>query len=301
MAYFGNAPAGVQLTGSDGVFVFTASGGETSVTQDDSSNSVSYAPGFVQVFVNGVRFVEGDDFTASDGSTISLTTALNASDVVVVVASDVRPLDDAVRRSGGSFTGDVSFPNVRVADGGTIGSASDADAITIDASGNVALSQALQLGDSTALTSLGADVWRLTVDNANNGTITGWERVDDQSNVYVGSGVTESSGVFTLPSTGYWLILLSVFANSDDSDGDAFVVARLQLNGSDIASTSHNSPSTGGGIETTGATHALVDITNTSTQTISVRGLSIAGANSKIRGDSTLNATSIAFLRVGDN
>jgi len=53
------------------------------------------------------------------------------------------------------------------------------------------------------------DTWRVTGNNTNNGTdadITGWERADNPSATYIGTGMTESSGIFTFPSTGKYLI-----------------------------------------------------------------------------------------------
>ena len=43
---------------------FTASGGETSITQ-------SYTPGQTDVYLNGVKLVEAIDYAATNGSTIS--------------------------------------------------------------------------------------------------------------------------------------------------------------------------------------------------------------------------------------
>ena len=55
-----------------------------------------------------------------------------------------------------------------------------------------------------------ADQWRLNIDQGvQAGTYTivnNWERVDSNSFEKIGTGMTQSSGVFTFPSTGYWLI-----------------------------------------------------------------------------------------------
>jgi len=77
-------PSGSQQARS--VFVFTASGGETNITQDDSSNSISYTAGLENVYKNGLRLIEGVDYTASTGSSISFTNALVVDDVIEVVA-----------------------------------------------------------------------------------------------------------------------------------------------------------------------------------------------------------------------
>jgi hypothetical protein len=62
------------------------SGGETTLSgTDDNSISLSYTAGWEEVFLNGVRLVRGDDYTASTGTTVTgLSPALAASDVVEV-------------------------------------------------------------------------------------------------------------------------------------------------------------------------------------------------------------------------
>jgi len=161
-------------------FVFTAAGGETSVTQDDGGSSVSYTVGFVEVYLNGVRLVEGADYTASDGSSVSGLAPLVSGDVVEVVSTPVTSVLDTVSAaSGGEFFGDVTVPNLRVADGGTIGSVSDADAITVAAGGATTFSQ---LVTASSGISFGAD----TLDDYEEGT---WTPV-------IQSGTTDAVGVY---------------------------------------------------------------------------------------------------------
>lgn len=66
----------------------TMSGGETTLSgTDDNSVSLSYTAGWEEVFLNGVRLVRGDDYTASTGTTVTgLSPALAASDVVEVIS-----------------------------------------------------------------------------------------------------------------------------------------------------------------------------------------------------------------------
>ena len=64
----------------------TAAGGETSLSgNDDNAVSLSYTAGTEQVYLNGVLLVRGQDYTASNGTTITGLTALAASDVAEVV------------------------------------------------------------------------------------------------------------------------------------------------------------------------------------------------------------------------
>jgi hypothetical protein len=85
-------------------FIFTASGSETSVTLDDAGRGVAYTVGQVDVYLNGVKLVNGTDFTATSGSSITGLSALAASDVVEIVALDAfSPADTVSAASGGSF------------------------------------------------------------------------------------------------------------------------------------------------------------------------------------------------------
>lgn len=53
---------------------------------DSSSQQLSYTPGFEEVFVNGVFLRRGEDYTAADGQTITLSSPLSLSDEVTVLA-----------------------------------------------------------------------------------------------------------------------------------------------------------------------------------------------------------------------
>jgi hypothetical protein len=64
----------------------TAAGGETSLSgNDDNAVSLSYTSGTEQVYLNGVLLVRGQDYTATNGTSITGLTALTASDVAEVV------------------------------------------------------------------------------------------------------------------------------------------------------------------------------------------------------------------------
>jgi hypothetical protein len=65
---------------------FTATGGETSKSgADDSSQTLAYIAGKEQVYLNGVLLVRGQDYTATNGTSITALAALAASDVLEVI------------------------------------------------------------------------------------------------------------------------------------------------------------------------------------------------------------------------
>ena len=54
--------------------------------QTDFSFASGYTPGYMDVYINGVRLIHPDDYEASDGSTVGLTTAATDGDVLELVA-----------------------------------------------------------------------------------------------------------------------------------------------------------------------------------------------------------------------
>ena len=68
-------------------YVYTISSDTTSVTgADDNSNTLDYTPGRLEVYVNGVRLVNGSDFTATDGTSITFLQTVFLGSVVEVVS-----------------------------------------------------------------------------------------------------------------------------------------------------------------------------------------------------------------------
>ena len=70
------------------IFKYTITSNTTSITgNDDDSNSLSYTVGSEQVFLNGVKLVDGGtDYTATNTTTITLAQNAINGDVVEVVA-----------------------------------------------------------------------------------------------------------------------------------------------------------------------------------------------------------------------
>ena len=66
----------------------TAAGGETTLSgSDDSLITLAYTVGQEAVYVNGVLMVRGSDYTATDGSSVVLTSPLVANNVVQVISA----------------------------------------------------------------------------------------------------------------------------------------------------------------------------------------------------------------------
>jgi hypothetical protein len=87
MAYIGKTPTQAVRQR----YVFTASGGETSLSgADDNSNTLIYSDGeYIDVMLNGVTLISGTDYNTTTANTIGGLVALVASDVVEVMVYDV--------------------------------------------------------------------------------------------------------------------------------------------------------------------------------------------------------------------
>ena len=83
----GWAAAGSTVNGTSNRFQFTASAGQTTFTgNDNNSNNLSYDSPFVDVYLNGVRLVNGTDCTVTSGSSVVLASGAQVNDTLEVVA-----------------------------------------------------------------------------------------------------------------------------------------------------------------------------------------------------------------------
>ena len=83
----GWAAAGSTVNGTSARFTYTISGTPTTVTgADDNSETLAYDAGFVDVYLNGVKQVNGTDVTVTSGTSVVFASALADADVVDIVA-----------------------------------------------------------------------------------------------------------------------------------------------------------------------------------------------------------------------
>jgi len=136
-----------------------------------------------------------------------------------------------------------------------------------------------------------ADQWRLTANHAGTGDIdANLERVDTAGFGYLGTGMTESSGIFTFPSTGIYKIEMIPTSNSGSTeyyisttvDNSTYVQASYCQAGGDRP----------GYIAT-----FIFDVTNTSTHKVKFNKTVETGVTV---GDTNKNKTYFTFIRIGD-
>ena len=155
----------------------TAVGGETSLSgYDNASQALSYTPGQEQVYLNGILLVRGDDYTATNGTSITGLSALSASDFVQVncynnfsvatlpstsitgtiannqLANSAITINGSAVSLGGSVTLAGDIESVTASSPLTGGGTSGAVTIGIQ-SASTSQSGAVQLTDSTSSTS----------------------------------------------------------------------------------------------------------------------------------------------------
>jgi hypothetical protein len=74
-------------------------GGTTSLSGlDDNSVSLVYSVGYEQVYRNGTLLSRGNDYTATNGTTITLVDATLTGDIIEVFANELIPLTDAISK-----------------------------------------------------------------------------------------------------------------------------------------------------------------------------------------------------------
>ena len=94
--YIGRAP------GDSAVIIARQEYTPSGVTTDFTFNS-TYTVGYIDAYLNGARLIEASDYTATDGNTVSLTTAAGDGDVLELVAYKAFNATN-VTNAAGNFT-----------------------------------------------------------------------------------------------------------------------------------------------------------------------------------------------------
>ena len=77
--YIGRAPGDSSVTVARQVFSPTG-------VQTNFTFASGYVPGYLDVYLNGAKLIVAQDFTATDGSVVGLTSSATSGDVVEAVA-----------------------------------------------------------------------------------------------------------------------------------------------------------------------------------------------------------------------
>ena len=282
----------------------TFDGSSSYTLQKGGSNFTPSSANTLLVSINGV--VQAGNFTVS-GSTIDFGTAVAGTSTC-----------DFILHYG---VGLITTPS-----DGTVTTAKLADSSVTTAKLNdasVSLAKLTATGTKDATTFLRgdntfgvpplggitvADQWRITANKSTNNTAnvfdTNLEQVDGTGQGTLGTAMSVSSGEFTYPSTGTYLVISNTTFQNTNSTTSYYCFTEHQncTDGSNFVATASGYvyfyvPA---GVNT--ATTTGIDIVNvTNTSNVKTRFLGRSHQTCQARGDTTYNFTSFTFIRLGDS
>jgi hypothetical protein len=150
-----------------------------------------------------------------------------------------------------------------------------------------------------------ADMWRYTGNASTSNTRTvisaDLERADDASSGLIGSGMTQSSGIFTFPETGIYSVdfQATYYKAGDTRSAIAIIEVTTDNSTYDIVSMARSHVTIGyGNTYISMRASALVDVTNTSN--VKVRFKHQSDAAAALFGTTDENSIFFKFIRLGD-
>ena len=193
-------PAGSSVNGTADRFYYVATAGQTSFSgADENGNTLAYDAGYIDIYLNGVKLVNGVDVTVTSGSAIVLATGATVGDSIDIIAYGTFDIANVNATNITSGTLNIA----RLADDSITNAKLDNNSITINGS-------TVSLGGSTSIvTTTYPIVSSITPDTITNAqtsiTITG-------SNF-----VSVPQVEFINPSTGIWYVADTVTFNNSTS------------------------------------------------------------------------------------
>jgi hypothetical protein len=283
MAYIGREPQIGNFQICDAITVVDA---QAAYTMQVSSVDVSpESANHMLVSLNGILQAPTTSYTVA-GSTITFASALETGDVI-----------DFIQILGNVL--DLGVPSDNTVSLAKLTATGTKDATTFLRGDNTF--DVPPLGGITE-----ADQWRLTASLNFSGSITpitaNLERNDTAGFNYIGTGMTESGGVFTFPSTGIWMIMIQAMVSGNGATADyASVHFQTTQNNSTYVSQVNQVVSeinsTGGYAMGFGV--SFFDVTDTSTH--KCKFAQDAGSTTcQLYGHTNIQSTGFTFIRLGD-
>ena len=277
MAYIGREPQVGNFQVCDAISVVN---GQAAYTMQVSSVNVSpETANHMLVSLNGVLQAPGSSYTVS-GSTITFASNLVTGDVINFIHILGSVLDLGV-------PSDSTVSLAKLTATGT------KDATTF------------LRGDNTFATVVSglteADQWRLTANQSagTNAVVTSnLERVDTDGFGLLGTGLSNSSGIFSFPSTGYYLIMVTAKITAGSNHNDAQLIVETTTDNSTYEDAVQVSAGDGSGGSTNYSVHGqfLFDVTNISTHKF--RLITASMSSSYLNGDTAKNETHFTTIRL---
>jgi len=149
-----------------------------------------------------------------------------------------------------------------------------------------------------------ADMFRLTADITQpSGDITNnLERVDDATFSKIGTGMSLSSGVYTFPTTGLYLVKNFNYIQAPNDTNVQIGIEVSSDSGSnyDAVSFAEGGGQSTGELNVTVSQESFVNVTNASNFRVKFTASSFA-STTKLKGNSDHNETTFVFIRLGDS
>ena len=303
--------------------------GSTSAT-----HTLTWTPASEQSLIITINGIKQQNNYSISGVTLTLDDALLSDDKMEVIGildigEATIPPDDSITTAmvkddaidadklANSINTEIAANTAKVTNATHTGDVTGATALTI-ATDAVDIAMLSATGTASATTFLRgdnawaaagglteADCWRLTTDFDGDADpiASNLERADTDGFGLLGTGMTESSGIFSFPSTGYWLVRFHVSAYLSSGDN------RHTECGIDVTENDSSYDegvyfatfiqNTGGGTRSSQVGEVIIDVTSISN--IKVRFV-VANDNSAttIVGNTGKNYTYMVFLKLAD-
>jgi hypothetical protein len=230
--YLGIPASGVTTTAYRTVTNTTATAGQTSFTIP------SYTVGYVDVYRNGV-YLPTSDYTATTGTTVVLANAATVGDTITTISFYVSSVLNALPTTGGTISGTLIVTGTETVP--TITSPT-ATALTLQSAGTTAVtidtSQRVTIPNQTGFKATGFNGSSAqTVASTGDGTANISQYLLNTSSTYlnfnIGSAYNTSTGRFTAPIAGRYLVFANIRWETNAFVQNAYIRVYASVNNSD--------------------------------------------------------------------
>ena len=294
MSYIGKEPTvgnfqkcdAISVVNGQATYALTVGG---SAVFPESSNHVLCS-------LNGILQAPTDSFTISS-SNIVFASNLSTGDVIdfVMILGSVLdlgvPADNTV--SASKLTNDIISGQTELAT-----EPADTDEFLVSDAGTIKrIDYSLIKGGGITE----ADQWRVTADSTSGSAdiTANWERNDSTGFGYLGTGMSQSSGIFTFPSTGIYLVRFILNRLGGSSFLASYSRIYVTTNNSSYSEVARGEGQGGASEVQVLPCETIVDVTDTSNVKVK---FALYGGDSggTMKGDSSMNKTYATFIRLGD-
>jgi len=252
--YIGRAPA-------DSSVIIARKTHEPTGVQTDFTFNSGYTPGYCDVYMNGVKLIDEKDFTATNGSTVGLTSAAQSGDIIELVAYKAFNLGVPLADITGNLdiTGYVSASSSITAGGSFYGDGSNLSGVA-----GAAITQYVSANSLTVLGSPGVStITRLGATDLN---VTGIITANGLSGNVTGSACTFTTGTFNGNVTIGGTLTYEDVTNVD-SLGIVTARAGVNISGGELLVGSNIKGGTAGVLTATSFSGSGANLTSLPTQT----------------------------------